>query len=187
MQGVINDEKGSYVNAAIIRLIKFQDHTDREDQTDEAEAVTYAETDEKGRFVIQDLNPEEKYIIEILLEKSDSNPEAEKDSDDKKELDEVKDSGEINDELFDLGINEENDDLIEETDDLTEEAFDQNDAEDGLDFYEEDRLLEYDIVDSLTNKKDYSSTVKDTVTIHNIYKPVIDLNDKPYLMKNNLW
>jgi|GEM_PF-2187270 len=59
MQGVVTDSRGAYVRAAIVRLLKAGD----------AEAgdvsVTYAETDEEGRFVIRDLDPNEKYIVEI--------------------------------------------------------------------------------------------------------------------------
>lgn len=75
MKGVVTDENGEYVKAAVIKLFKIQDLSDEQDSDDdsETEAVTYAETDEEGRFVIRDLNPNEKYFIEIhvaLPEKS---------------------------------------------------------------------------------------------------------------------
>jgi len=59
MQGVVTDSKGAYVKAAIVRLLKAGDEGSGD------VSVTYAETDEEGRFVIRDLDPDEKYIIEI--------------------------------------------------------------------------------------------------------------------------
>jgi len=64
MQGIVTDENGAYVKAAIVKLFKEGDLTGEAG----AEAVTYAVTDERGRFVIQELNPDEKYMIEIHVE-----------------------------------------------------------------------------------------------------------------------
>lgn len=64
MQGIVTDENGAYVKAAIVKLFKEGDLTGEAG----TEAVTYAVTDERGRFVIQELNPDEKYMIEIHLE-----------------------------------------------------------------------------------------------------------------------
>lgn len=70
MQGVVRDEKDRYVKAAIVKLFKVNDSSDDSD----AEAITYTKTDDNGRFIIQDLNPEEKYIIEIHIEDPVSEP-----------------------------------------------------------------------------------------------------------------
>lgn len=72
MRGIVTDEKGAYVKAAIVRLIIAKDSDDESG----AVAVTYAETDEEGKFVIQELNPDEKYIIEVLVESADSGVDA---------------------------------------------------------------------------------------------------------------
>jgi hypothetical protein len=64
MQGIVKDDKGAYVKSAIVRLLKIRDEVGESDE----EAVTYAETDEDGKFVISDLGPDERYIIEIHIE-----------------------------------------------------------------------------------------------------------------------
>jgi hypothetical protein len=61
MQGIVAHENGAYVKAAIVKLYRVKNAGDEPD----AEFVTYAETDKDGNFIIQDLNPDEKYIIEI--------------------------------------------------------------------------------------------------------------------------
>lgn len=68
MQGIVTDEKGSKVKAAIVVLLKVKDPDDESD----TEIATYAETDEEGRFMIQDLNQDDKYFIEIHVDHSDS-------------------------------------------------------------------------------------------------------------------
>ncbi|MDD3168011.1 MAG: carboxypeptidase-like regulatory domain-containing protein [Eubacteriales bacterium] len=67
MQGIVTDEKGTKVKAAIVVLTKVKDPDDESD----TEVATYAETDEEGRFMIQDLNPDDKYLIEIHVEHSE--------------------------------------------------------------------------------------------------------------------
>ena len=67
MQGIVIDEESNYVKAAIVKIFKMQDLSDDETEA-EAEAVTYALTDENGRFVIQDLDPDANYMIEIHVE-----------------------------------------------------------------------------------------------------------------------
>lgn len=64
MQGIVTDEKGTKVKAAIVALLKVKGPDDESD----AEIATYTETDEEGRFMIQDLNPDDKYYIEIHVE-----------------------------------------------------------------------------------------------------------------------
>jgi len=76
MQSYVTDEKGEYVKAAIIRLYKKNGDAGSKDPADETEVITYAETDEEGRFLIQDLDPEEKYCIEIHIDHSGSEPAA---------------------------------------------------------------------------------------------------------------
>lgn len=79
MQGHVTDVKGTAVKAAIVKLYKKSRDGDRLDPADgEEEAVTYAETDEEGRFLIQDLDPEEKYYIEIHIELSAAEASGEK-------------------------------------------------------------------------------------------------------------
>jgi hypothetical protein len=74
MQGFVTENKGAYVKAAIIKFTKISDMTDVQESGDEIngdenkECVTYAETDEEGRFVIRNLNPEDRYVIEIFVE-----------------------------------------------------------------------------------------------------------------------
>lgn len=67
MQGIVTEENGDYVKAAIAAVFR---ETEASGETEEA-AVTYIETDEKGRFLIQDLNPDDKYRIEIYVKKPD--------------------------------------------------------------------------------------------------------------------
>lgn len=64
MQGIVKDDKGAYVKSAIVRLLKISDAVGESGE----EAVTYAETDEDGKFVIGDLGPDERYIIEVHIE-----------------------------------------------------------------------------------------------------------------------
>lgn len=64
MQGIVKDDKGAYVKSAIVRLLKISDTASEAGE----DAVTYAETDEDGKFVISDLGPDERYIIEIHVE-----------------------------------------------------------------------------------------------------------------------
>jgi len=68
MRGVIIDEKGGTIEAAIVKIIKAQ----KSEERNEEEEVTYGRADESGRFIIRDLDPEEEYIIEIHIEKQDS-------------------------------------------------------------------------------------------------------------------
>jgi len=65
MQGIVIDDNGAYVKAAIIKITKSNDPAGKP----EAEAVTYAETDEEGVFEIGDIDPGAKYIIEIHVKK----------------------------------------------------------------------------------------------------------------------
>ena len=64
MQGIVTDVEGRYVKAAIVKLYKAQDSS----MDSEIEQITYALTDDEGNFMIQDMDPDEKYIIEVHLE-----------------------------------------------------------------------------------------------------------------------
>lgn len=64
MQGIIKDDRGAYVKSAIVRLLKISDTAGESEE----EAVTYAETNEDGKFIIGDLEPGERYFIEIHVE-----------------------------------------------------------------------------------------------------------------------
>ncbi len=64
MQGIVVDEEGGTVKAAIVKLYKTQESS----CDTEMETITYTSTDENGNFVIQDLDPDEKYVIEIHVE-----------------------------------------------------------------------------------------------------------------------
>jgi len=68
MQGVVIDEKGGTIEAAIVKIIKAQ----KSEKGIADETVTYTRTDENGRFLISDLDTNEEYIIEIHLEKPES-------------------------------------------------------------------------------------------------------------------
>ena len=64
MLGVITDEEGKYVKAAILKM--YQEKDTFEDSA--IQTITYALTDEQGKFVVQNLDPDEKYVIEIYVE-----------------------------------------------------------------------------------------------------------------------
>ena len=69
MQGVLINEKGGYVKAALVKVFKIKDLP--EDSEDKEEEVTYTLTDESGRFVIRELDPEGNYTFEILTARTD--------------------------------------------------------------------------------------------------------------------
>jgi len=126
MQGVVTDDKGAYVKAAIVKLIKVRDSNEES----EPEAVTYAETDEEGRFVFRELNSDEKYFIEICVDK-------------KAELEEPG---------------------------------------------EDDLSGDNSIIDSLATNNMIDDTIRGSISICNLnYLSGLNLKDKPYLTKSNLW
>lgn len=71
MQGVILNEKGEFVKAAIVNIKKARESEGGNEQ----DIYTYTRSDESGKFFIQDLDPAEEYIIEIHLEDSNSDTE----------------------------------------------------------------------------------------------------------------
>lgn len=155
MQGIVTDEKGGYVKAAIIKLIKKKDLTDEIEEG----AVTYAETDEEGRFVIQELNPDEKYIIEIHVESPEP---AEKEPETVAEEPAAQ-------EFFDNILDEE---LDEETADLDDETF---------------LVKETRIVDSLaTDRRDRVTSSSNMAAANCLYN-MTGLKEKTHMKKNNLW
>ncbi|MEL7658422.1 MAG: hypothetical protein AAGU75_21230, partial [Bacillota bacterium] len=71
MQGVVIDEERKYVKAAVVKVFRMQDLSD--DSDTEVKAITYTWTDQNGRFVIRDLDPDEDYTIEIHVENTVEN------------------------------------------------------------------------------------------------------------------
>ena len=67
MQGIVKDGNGGYVEAAIVSFRRLTVNTDPEDVSKD-EAI-YAQTDDEGNFIIENLDPEGKYIIDVLVEK----------------------------------------------------------------------------------------------------------------------
>lgn len=82
MHGVLTEEEKAYVKAAIVKFIKVKALTDEQEVGEEAaletetETVTYAKTDDEGNFVIQDLDPNERYRIEIYVKPKEVEKEA---------------------------------------------------------------------------------------------------------------
>lgn len=81
MQGIVIDEKSGTIEAAIVKIIKTQ----KSEEGNDEEAVTYARTDENGRFFIKEMDPEEEYIIEIHLEEAESKAKTYNSADEQKE------------------------------------------------------------------------------------------------------
>lgn len=81
MQGIVIDEKSGTIEAAIVKIIKTQ----KSEEGNDEEAVTYARTDENGRFFIKEMDPEEEYIIEIHLEEAESKAKTNNSADEQKE------------------------------------------------------------------------------------------------------
>lgn len=162
MEGFVTDEKGACVKGAIVKLYKKTQDADRQDPADEAKAITYAETDEEGRFLVRGLDPGEKYIIEIHVDISGSESYGGKDV-----------------------SNSEDRNICPDIDD---EIFDKDTDETADDYDEDDRIEEKDIVDSLMENAHIDSTAREKYSINSLYyKTAVDLKGKLYLKKNNLW
>ena len=158
MQGVVTDDKGAYVKAAIVKLIKILDSNEES----EPEAVTYAETDEEGRFIFQELNSDEKYIIEIYVDRSESS--------DKKDEEETKK------EIV----------KIEEPESKYETENDVSDSEPDEEI--DDFLDGNGIIDRLKTNNMIDDIVRGSISICNLnYIADLNLKEKPYLTKSNLW
>lgn len=143
MQGVVTDDKGAYVKAAIVKLIKIRES----DEESEPEAVTYAETDEEGRFVFQELNSDEKYFIEIYVDRSELMEGSEKEEAPEKKMESI------------------------------------NIEEPELDFSDGNG-----IIDSLKTNNMIDDKIRGSISICNLnYMTDLNLKEKPYLMKSNLW
>lgn len=158
MQGVVTDDKGAYVKAAIVKLIKILDS----DEESEPEAVTYAETDEEGRFIFQELNSNEKYIIEIYVDRPESS--------DKKDEEETKKEF-VKIEEPESNCETENEGSDSELDEEINEFLDGN-----------------GIIDSLKTNNMIDDIVRGSISICNLnYMADLNLKEKPYLTKSNLW
>lgn len=165
MQGFVKDEKGAYVKSAIVRLLKINDTAGESKE----EAVTYAETDEEGRFVIGELNPEERYIIEVHIEIPE--PPVREAVPEPEDEPEVYDEPEPEDETEVFDEPEPEEETVEE--DETEP--------------ETERKLADGIVDSLNFGSTIDETIKVNLCVNGLYHIGFDPKDKPYLTKNNTW
>ena len=170
MQGIVTDEKGAYVKAAIVRLIIAKDSEDGSG----AVAVTYVETNEEGKFVIQDLNPDEKYIIEVLLESAntgiDSKAAEEKQTPEAVELKpepaEPKPEAEPKPQTLEIKAEPASDEAEEVEE--TEEA---------------DCIIDSPMLNNMIEE-----TVRENISVNQLYSSMDSpLKNKPYLTKINLW
>ena len=192
MQGIVTDEKGAYVKAAIVRLIIAKDSDDESG----AVAVTYAETDEEGKFVIQDLNPDEKYIIEVLVESADSGVDAKA-----AEAGLESEAAEVEQESEPQEVKAEPEPEAAEVEQESEPADDMavqvsylddpdpDDEEEASAFSENAEAAELSyIIDSLMINNMIEETVRENIPVDHLYSSMgFHLKDKPYLTRNNLW
>ena len=182
MQGVVTDEKGTKVKAAIVVLLKVKEPED----VTEAETATYIETDEEGRFIIQDINPDDKYFIEIHVERSEDGlqdreietKEDPKKEEPKKEEPELKPEDPYEPEDS-KGLEDPEDKEKEETEDPEEAG---PDDEMGA------PIEEKYIVDSLMWNQQIDETTSSNISVNNLYFTTdVELKDKLYFYRNNFW
>lgn len=157
MQGIVKDDNGAYVKSAIVRLLKISDTIGESDE----EAVTYAETDEDGKFVISDLGPDERYIIEVHIEI----PETAVGNTEPEQYDEQ----ETNDEP-----------------EIDDEPEPDEEPEDWTDGDSEPKATEK-IIDSLNFGSTANETIKMNLSVNSLYNIGFDPKDKSYLTRNNTW
>ena len=157
MQGHITDEKGEYVKAAIVRLYKKCGDAEGQESNGETSVITYAETDEEGRFLIRDLDPEEIYFIEIHIDHSDAESTAEES------------------------------DAAEEASAVMEEepaAAGEEPEYDEDDRIEEKDIVDSLAAKALTGSTSKETVC---INCCCNYKAAVDLKSKPYLARTNLW
>ncbi|HYE67222.1 MAG TPA: hypothetical protein VEA58_01345 [Anaerovoracaceae bacterium] len=189
MQGVVTDDKGAYVKAAIVKLIKIRDSNEES----EPEAVTYAETDEEGRFLFQEINSDEKYFIEIYVDRSELN--------DKKDVGEADVSSEP---ATKMEVPEKEAESIKIDEPEKAEApvnLGKQDAQDRADFDIDDPDTEDEleeemidfadgngIIDHLKTNNMIDDKIRGSISICNLnYMIDLNLKEKSYLTKSNLW
>lgn len=183
MQGIVTDEKGAYVKAAIVALFR---ETETSGETEEG-AVTYDETDEKGRFLIQELNPDDKYIIEVFVPRPEPAIKAaevqwaEKEPEQTVKFDAEEDyepePATAAEPVWDNMTGSQ--DFFDVLDEL------ESGEEDELpDVY--DLLNEADIIDSLAMQKHSSKQGSYSISCKNLYD-MSGIKEKQYLTKINLW
>lgn len=183
MQGIVIDERDAYVKAAIVKLFKEKDSTDE----NEKQTVTYAETDEEGRFVIQELNPDEKYIIEIHV-KSPKPAEATAEAKATAEAEAVEEPEKNADaEWKKLETSSER----EAADGSDTQGFENvldEESDEEEDYYDDERFTvkETRIIDSLAGVRRAEAPSSSNTTAKNLYDMSF-LKEKSYLKKNNLW
>lgn len=157
MQGIVKDDKGAYVKSAIVRLLKISDAVGESDE----EAVTYAETDEDGKFVISDLGPNERYIIEIHIE--------------------IPEPAVVEAEPEPVYVPEQDDESeFEDEPEPEDEPEDETEPEDEPESTGE-------IVDSLNFGSTAGETIKVNLSVNSLYNIGFDPKEKSYLTKNNCW
>lgn len=168
MQVVVIDEKGGTIEAAIVKIIKAQKSEDEPDN----ETVTYARVDENGRFLIKDLDQDEEYIIEIHLEKPESEIKTINSADENKEENIITDTVSIDNTTENFG------DITDNIDNQSENN--QNEVIENIITMEEKAV-----------KKNIKIVISD-VNEGNQYlgdylKPNHDLRNKLYQIRNNTW
>ncbi len=172
MEGIVTDEKGTKVKAAIVVLLKVKEPEDISD----AETATYIETDEEGRFMIQDLNPDDKYFIEIHVERSEAGIQDK--GIEEKEVSEP--------EHLELKPDEPEELWQEELDaDEPEELWQkEHDPDDEIG----DPIEENKIIDSLMRHRQMPEATISNPSVNNLYFITdVELKDKLYLYRNNFW
>lgn len=209
MQGIVTDENGAYVKAAIVKLFKEGDLAGETG----AEAVTYAVTDERGRFVIQELNPDEKYMIEIHVESprqaeakdpekeaaapdgdaSEPIAQSEKEAEPEVQTEEKPEpEAQAEEKPEPTAVSEKTPEpeAPKEANEPEELEMDFDEGEDLDDDFIDGPFLFKDtvIIDSLgAGRRATAATFNTSVSIKDLYENAEELKCKPYMTKNNLW
>ena len=199
MRGIVTDEKGAYVKAAIVTLFK---EAESAGETEE-EAVTYDETDEKGRFLIQDLNPDDKYIIEVYVRRPEpAEKPVEPEPAEKPAVPEPAEKAETlpnenTEEPEPAAIAYETEAAAAMTGKERNDGSNLQgsyDAADDPGFEEEpdgfsdenDKTQNTSVIDSLATGKYAGDTLSISISTRNMYD-ISDLKEKAYMRRTNLW
>lgn len=178
MQGIVTDENGAYVKAAIVKVYKFKDTDDEADST----AVTYAETNEEGDFIIRELDPDEKYMIEVHVGAPEPKAEAEPES--KAGPEPEQKAGPEPEQKTETELKAENEPESQiaaaKAEDYEEDDYDADDPYIDLD----DAPVM--AVEAETGSIDYTVTENISIGCCSYYQGFY-LKDKPYLVKSNIW
>lgn len=159
MQGLVT-ENGRYVKAAIIKFYEIQDS---DADNFDTETVTYAETDDEGRFVLLDLDPEASYRIEIFVERQENDSEK------------SEDVSIHEDEVIPINAAEILETVEEILNPLSAVAVEKPPEESK-------------IVDGIPSFSVANSTMSENIAVNNLYNYAgLNMKNKPYLKKINLW